>query len=80
MATTPLTDDQLQEIDDALLTGGKISAATAGAIALRYGVTADTTAEVRELVAARYNHPAIGPTGRRALDALNLWATLSLVE
>lgn len=78
MATTPLTDDQLNEIDDALATGAKISEETAAAVADRYGIDrtieyADARAQIRE----RYDHPTVGPTGRRALDALLAFLTIS---
>lgn len=84
MANTPLTDDQLQEIDDALLTGSRITADTATAVARRYGISlpwdSASNVPVKEQVSERYNHPTVGPTGRRALDALNLWVTLSAVD
>lgn len=70
MAPRLLSDDQLNEIDDALLTGAAITDETAFAISRRYGVWAARPAEMLPLIEQRYNHPTVGPTGRRALDAL----------
>ena len=68
---TTLTDEHLNAIDDALMTGASIDVSTAAAIASRYGVdiTLEAT-EARQRIVERYHHPTVGPTGRRALDAL----------
>jgi hypothetical protein len=67
---TRLSDDQLNEIDDALATGTALSVDTAFAISRVYGVWAAPPAAMLPLIEQRYNHPTVGPTGRRALDAL----------
>lgn len=78
MAAQPLTDDQLNDIDDALTTGARIKMDTADAIAVRYGIdTHGRVSTMREQIRDRYNHPAVGPTGRRALDALLAYLTIA---
>lgn len=67
-----LTEDQLNEIDDSLLTGKPVSEETAGAIQHTYGVNPNS-ADLLADIAARYNHPSVGTTGRRALDALRIY-------
>jgi hypothetical protein len=68
---TALTDEHLNAIDDALMTGASIDVSTAAAIADRYGIDSSLeAAEARQRVLERYHHPTVGPTGRRALDAL----------
>lgn len=76
MATTPLTDDQWEEIDTSLLTGySTISDHTAAAISARYGLPATPGESLQVAIQQRYDHPVVGPSGRRALDALAAWSS-----
>lgn len=71
MTDNRLSDDLNDAIDDALLTGTPVSKSDAFHIAEVFRVWAETPEQTRANIAAKYDHPVVGPTGRRALDALN---------